>query len=67
MPTSFTTPCRSVSDLSPKNTPVNEENEMAVNLLLNLQNDGGIGFDYGFLSLFRSGQSKYAKCHGYGT
>ena len=54
------------------NPPVNEENKLVVNLLLNLWNDEVFGLTNGFSqslleSLIRLEQSKYAKCHGYGT
>ena len=54
------------------NPPVIEENKLVVNLLLNLWNDEVIestnGFSQSLLESFiRLGQSKSAKCHGYGT
>ena len=51
---------------------MSEENESAVNLLLNLWNDEMLELPSGFSqslleSLFRLGQSKSAKCHDHGT
>ena len=49
------------------NPPVNEENKLVVNLLLNLWNDEVFGLTNGFSqvlleSLIRLGQSNSAKC-----